>query len=118
MAQPAPRPTQRPKSAQSAQRVRSTKASSSSGTPRPFNMPFESKNITIILIGVAVIALGYFLMGSGDALSTVSLGISPWVLILGYLVIVPFGITYGARRMKNVRAAAATAAANEQSQAA
>lgn len=115
MAQPT---TQRPKSGttprpQAATRVRSTKAVSSS-KPRPFNMPFESKNINIILIGVGVIALGYFLMGSGDALSTVSLGISPWVLILGYLVVVPFGIMYGARRMKNVRAAAA---ATEQPQA-
>lgn len=119
MAQPTPsRPrsgaTQRP---QSATRVRSTKSTSSSA-PRPFNMPFESKNINIILIGVGVIALGYFLMGSGDALSAVSLNISPWILVLGYLVVVPFGIMYGARRMKNVRAAAATAAAAaEQSQA-
>jgi hypothetical protein len=116
MAQPTtPRPkssaTQRP---QTTPRARSTKSTSSSGAPRPFNMPFESKNINIILIGVGVIALGYFLMGSGDALSTVSLGISPWVLILGYLVVVPFGIMYGARRMKTVRAAAA---ASEQPQA-
>jgi hypothetical protein len=80
-------------------------------------MPLESKNINIILIGVGVIGLGYLLMGSGDALSTVSLGISPWVLVLGYLVVVPFGIMYGARRMKNVRAAASASAAAEQPQA-
>ncbi len=67
---------------------------------RPFNMPFESMNIYYILGGIAVIAIGYLIMGSGDALSSMSLNVSPLVLLLGYLVIVPMGIMYGSRRRK------------------
>ncbi len=75
------------------------RTATSSGA-RPFNMPFESKNIYYILGGVAVIAIGYLIMGSGDALSSMSLNVSPLVLLLGYLVIVPLGIMYGSRRKK------------------
>ncbi len=76
-----------------------TRTATNSGA-RPFNMPFESKNIYYILGGVAVIAIGYLIMGSGDALSSMSLNVSPLVLLLGYLVIVPLGIMYGSNRRK------------------
>ncbi len=78
------------------------------GKPRAFNMPFESMNIYIVLAGVAVIALGYFIMGSGDALSSTSLNVSPIILLIGYLIVLPMGIMYGAKRKKAASAPAAT----------
>ena len=63
-------------------------------------MPFEQSNIIYVLVGIGVIILGYILMGSGGALDFVPLNISPLVLLLGYLVVVPLGIMYGTYRKK------------------
>lgn len=71
------------------------------GMVRPFQMPFEDKNVIFILIGVAIVGLGYFLLSTGPVMGVVSLTIAPIVLCIGYLVVVPYGIAYGARRMKN-----------------
>lgn len=60
-------------------------------------MPFDAKNITIILIGVAVIALGYVLMYISPTMSDMALTVSPILLVLGYCVIIPFGIMTGIR---------------------
>lgn len=54
----------------------------------------------IILIGVAVIGLGYFLMSQGDVMGFMSLTLAPIVLCIGYLIVVPYGIMYGAREFK------------------
>ncbi|HYM21542.1 MAG TPA: hypothetical protein VEW28_11145 [Candidatus Kapabacteria bacterium] len=70
------------------------------GKAKPFNMPFENKNVIYVLIGIGVITLGYILMGSGGALDFIPLNISPFVLVLGYLVVVPLGIMYGTKKKK------------------
>lgn len=90
-----------PRSRQAATTARTPRAPKTTiGKPRAFNMPFESMNVYIVLAGVAVIALGYFLMSSGDALSGISLNVSPVILLIGYLVVIPMGIMYGAKRKK------------------
>jgi hypothetical protein len=65
---------------------------------KPFAMPFDSRNITIILAGVAVIALGYIVMYASPTMSAMALTVSPILLVLGYCVIVPIGIMAGIRR--------------------
>jgi len=77
-------------------------ARAAKGTPsvRPFNMPFEQKNITFILIGIAVVTLGYVIMGMSETMGFMALDVSPIVLLIGYLVIIPMGIMYGAHRKK------------------
>ncbi len=55
----------------------------------------------VILIGVGVIGLGYFLMSQGDVMGFMSLTLAPIVLCLGYLLVVPYGIMYGAREFAN-----------------
>jgi hypothetical protein len=67
---------------------------------RAFHMPFEDKNIMIMLVGVGIIGLGYFLMSQGDAMGFVSLTLAPIVLCIGYLIVVPYGIMFGAREFK------------------
>jgi hypothetical protein len=92
-------PQKRPQSSQ--QRQRATRGTTkSSGGARPFNMPFESKNIIFILVGIAVITLGYYLMGSDDVMGSMALNISPMILIIGYLIVIPLGIMYGSRTFK------------------
>jgi hypothetical protein len=65
---------------------------------KPFQMPFDQKNIRVILLGIAVIVLGYIVMYVSPTMSTMALTISPIILLLGYCVIVPVGIMMGARK--------------------
>jgi len=57
-------------------------------------LPFSAINYVLFLIGLLVIALGYILMGTGELNSTQSLSVSPIVLLIGYLVIIPVAIMY------------------------
>lgn len=67
---------------------------------RPFQMPFETRNIQIILLGVLTVAAGYLMMYMSEPMGFVALTLSPIILCLGYLVIIPYGIVYGSRRKK------------------
>ena len=94
------RQQQRPRANAPAPRTRSTRTSQGASGVRPFNMPFEQKNIIFILIGIGVITLGYVIMGLSSTMGFVALDVSPIVLLLGYLVVIPVGIMYGAHRKK------------------
>ena len=85
------RPAQRPQ-----QRTRSTRGEAK-GMVRPFEMPFETKNLVIIIAGILTVGLGYLIMGMSPTMSTGALTIAPIILVLGYCVIIPYGIMFGAR---------------------
>jgi hypothetical protein len=67
-----------------------------------WHFPLERKNLIIIGIGIATILLGYILMslGIGDEPAYVdgkwnnvlSVSIAPLILVIGYCVIIPYGI--------------------------
>ncbi|NQV29737.1 MAG: DUF3098 domain-containing protein [Candidatus Marinimicrobia bacterium] len=57
-------------------------------------LPFTRTNYILFIAGLFVIILGYILMGTGELNSVQSLSISPIVLLLGYLVIIPIAILY------------------------
>ncbi len=59
-----------------------------------FNWPFGLYNLSIILFGVIVLLLGYYLMAQGPHDSFSSLTLSPLLLMFGYLVVFPVGILY------------------------
>lgn len=65
------------------------------GQAKPFAMPFGRKNITFILIGILVVALGYLLMYMSPTMSFMALTVSPIILLIGYCVIIPYGIMTG-----------------------
>jgi hypothetical protein len=104
MAQPArttaPRTQQRTRPNSTPQKSRSTRPAKTGSAVRPFNMPFEQKNIMFILIGIGIITLGYILMGTSETMGFMALDVSPIVLLIGYLVVIPMGIMYGAHRKK------------------
>ena len=60
-------------------------------------MPFEAQNIRIILLGILVVGIGYLVMYESATMSFAALTISPIILLLGYCVIIPYGIMAGAR---------------------
>ena len=55
---------------------------------------YGGKNYIIFSLGLAILIIGYFLMASGSVDSSQSLVISPILLILGYLVIIPVALLY------------------------
>ena len=78
------------------------RAKQSDNSPvRPFQMPFDAKNIRIILIGIGVIVLGYCVMYFSPTMSDMALTVSPILLLLGYCVIVPLGIMAGMRKKRS-----------------
>ena len=78
------------------------RAKQSDNTPvRPFQMPFDAKNMRIIALGIAVIVLGYVVMYVSPTMSDMALTVSPILLLLGYCVIVPMGIMAGMRKKKS-----------------
>ena len=83
----------------------STRARKGGPTMRPFQMPFDNRNMTIIAAGVGTVILGYILMYSSPVMSTMALTISPIILLLGYCVIIPFGILAGGTSKKSEGAA-------------
>lgn len=79
------------------------KAISKPKTPNvQWQFPLEKRNFIIIGIGVAVIILGYILMNTASAPepnasnpnwnSPLAISIAPVLLVIGYCVIIPFGI--------------------------
>ena len=63
-------------------------------------LPFDKWNYGLFFIGLVVIILGYILMGTGGLNSTQSLTVSPIVLLIGYLVIIPVAIMFHKRDRK------------------
>ena len=57
-------------------------------------LPFTRTNYILFIAGLFVIILGYILMGTGELNSIQSLSVSPIVLLIGYLVIIPVAILY------------------------
>ena len=60
-----------------------------------YTMPFGRKNLQILTIGLVMIVLGYIAMAQPPVDSFWSLTLAPVLLLLAYLVIVPFAIMYG-----------------------
>ena len=59
-----------------------------------FLWPYKRKNYLLFGVGVFVIIVGYLIMYLGDVNSFQSLIISPLLLLLGYLVIIPVALLY------------------------
>jgi hypothetical protein len=100
---PANRPNPRTASGATQRAARPARKESARVGARPFQMPFETKNMTIILIGVATVALGYLIMGMSPTMSFAAITLAPFILVLGYCIIIPYGIMYGARHYNKTK---------------
>ena len=58
------------------------------------NWPFNKNNYILFSVGLFIILLGYFLMWVGEVDSFQSVKLSPFLLIIGYLKIIPLSIFY------------------------
>ena len=59
-----------------------------------FLWPYKRKNYVLFGVGVFVIIVGYLTMYLGDVNSFQSLIVSPLLLLLGYLVIIPVALLF------------------------
>lgn len=59
---------------------------------KEFSFPFEKINFIIIGIGIVVLIIGYFCLAQDSVDGFVPTVIAPILLVLGYCVIIPYGI--------------------------
>lgn len=76
-----------------AQSLQQKKRPARQSSMRHIDLP-QGINYVILLIGVGVILIGYIVMAMGDATSPLSMTVAPIILMLGYCVIVPYGIIH------------------------
>jgi len=60
----------------------------------PVSLPFTKRNYQILGAGLLTIILGYFALSQDPWDGTMPLVVAPILLVLGYCVIIPFGILY------------------------
>ena len=65
--------------------------------PSPFNIYWEKTNYLLFGLGMFLIILGFYFMGQGAWNSSASLVISPILLFLGFVVVMPASILYRKR---------------------
>jgi membrane protein YdbS with pleckstrin-like domain len=64
----------------------------------PFSIYWEKGNYLFLIIGFAVIIIGFYIMSIGQWDSFTSLVISPILLVIGYVLIFPASIFYRKRK--------------------
>ena len=60
----------------------------------PFSNYWSKENYILLAIGIVLLFVGYGLMGQGEWDSSISLTLSPIVLLFTYLVVFPLSIFY------------------------
>jgi len=55
---------------------------------------FSKKNYLLFILGVIAIIAGYIIMALGETYSYQSLSLSPVILTIGYLVLIPCSLLY------------------------
>jgi hypothetical protein len=58
------------------------------------HLQFTSRNYIIITIGLVTIALGYIFLSEDSVYGFMPTVVAPILLVIGYCVIIPFGILY------------------------
>ena len=72
---------------------KNVKASAKS-LPSPFNIYWERTNYLLFGLGMLLIVLGFYFMSLGEWDSSSSLVVSPILLFLGFVVVMPASIFY------------------------
>lgn len=69
--------------------------------PSPFNIYWEKNNYIILIVGVILTFIGYYLMSIGPWNSNESLVYSPIILFIAYVIIFPLAIVYRRKKQQN-----------------
>ncbi|MCU0373386.1 MAG: hypothetical protein MUE56_09120 [Ignavibacteria bacterium] len=66
-----------------------------------FHFSFTNRNYMIIGIGIVLIIIGYVFMSENSVDGFLPTVVAPILLVLGYIVVVPIGILYRDKNIKN-----------------
>lgn len=66
----------------------------------PFQIYWTKNNYYLLLLGVLLLIVGFYVMSIGNWNSTASLVLSPIILVIGYLLVVPASIFYRDKKEK------------------
>lgn len=69
--------------------------------PSPFNIYWEKNNYILLIAGIVVTIVGYYLMSVGPWNSNESLVYSPIILFIAYVIIFPLAIIYRKKKQQN-----------------
>ena len=72
---------------------------------KEITFPFEKQNFVIIGAGIVVLIIGYFLMSQNSVDGFLPTVVAPIVLIIGYCVIIPYGILKKPARVDQINPA-------------
>ena len=61
---------------------------------------FSRTNYILFGVGLALIIIGYIIMGNGDVNSFESLTIAPLMLFIGYILLIPSALIYREKTLK------------------
>jgi len=61
-------------------------------TKSPFNDYWQNINYTFLILSMIVLITGYYFMTSGAWNSTLSMSVSPVILLIVYLILIPLAI--------------------------
>ncbi|MCS7053356.1 MAG: hypothetical protein NZM09_06430 [Ignavibacterium sp.] len=78
--------------------VKKSTVKSSKKLPSPFFIYWDRENYILLIIGLALLIIGYFVMSIGNWNSTASLVYSPIILFIAYIIVFPIAILYRKKR--------------------
>ena len=55
---------------------------------------FSNKNIRLFGLSVALLTIGYILLGQGPVQNQLSLSVAPIILVFTYCLLIPFALLY------------------------
>lgn len=70
----------------------------------PFNIYWGKNNYFLLIAGIVVAIIGYYLMSIGPWNSNESLVYSSIILFIAYVIIFPLSIVYRSKKKKNTNA--------------
>jgi len=84
-------------------KIKKKKSSTPSKIASPFKIYWTKNNYYLLILGIAVLILGFYLMSIGNWDSTVSLFISPFVLMIGYLLVIPSSLLFRKNNKEQIK---------------
>jgi len=67
----------------------------------PFNDYWIKSNYVLVYLGIGLLILGFFLMTKSPWDNVLSLSVSPIILLIAYLIIIPLSILFMPTKKKN-----------------
>ncbi len=81
-----------------ATRVKRKKKTITQKGESPFKNYWTKENYWILIGGIALLVIGFFLMAQGPYDNPISLSVSPIVLLIAYVVVLPLAILYKGKK--------------------